>query len=668
MKLSAKIGSGFGALILIACVLGGLAVYNMWKVRDIAREMVNSNVPAVAVANNVERFSLSTMYEFRGYAFTEEVAYKERGLKNLGEVMKYLEDALKLARDQDIPELADAATEAQKKAKEYEELAEETVRLLDALNVERGKLAKVAQEYMGAAEKFLKDQEETLKKEIAEGADAAKLKERAEKVTLINTMIDLGNAARIANWQSQARRDPKVIEAAMPNFDKIEEVAKQLDPIVRQAENRVQLQAIRDSGQAYKNSLVELLRVWNHNVEVGTKRGAVAAIVLEQAQKTAEFGMKTVNAGAGNAASALGTASNVMLLGLAIALALGVVLAIFITRSIVGPISRVIQGLSAGSEQVTAASGQVSAASQQLAQGASEQASSLEESSAALEEMASMTRQNADNAGKADVLMGTTKKVVGEGAKAVSQVSGAIELIKNSARETAKIIKTIDEIAFQTNLLALNAAVEAARAGEAGKGFAVVAEEVRNLARRAADAAKTTSELIETSQKNADTSVTMVENLTKTFVGIEESSGKVGTLVSEIAAASKEQAQGIEQVNTGVAEMDKVVQQNAANAEESASASEELSGQAEELKVMVGDLMAIVGGHADASQPAVRAGRPVARQATHQAHAALASHAPTAHKPAAKAAPKQLASKAAPSKATHPEEVIPLDDDELSKF
>ncbi len=322
---------------------------------------------------------------------------------------------------------------------------------------------------------------------------------------------------------------------------------------------------------------------------------------------------------------------------------LALVVAGWIVRQIVRTLAQVIRRLTASSEQMVGALGEVSSSNQQLAEGASEQASSLEESSAALEEMASMTRQNADNAGKADVLMGATKKVVGEGAKAVGQVSGAIELIKNSARETAKIIKTIDEIAFQTNLLALNAAVEAARAGEAGKGFGVVAEEVRNLARRAAEAARTTSELIETSQKNADTSVAMVENLTKTFVGIEESSGKVATLVSEIAAASKEQAQGIEQVNTGVAEMDKVVQRNAANAEESAAASEELSGQAQELDTMVAELMVMVGGQRRAQDR------------------------PAANKPAAKAAPKPLASKE-PSNVAHPEEVIPLDDDELSKF
>ena len=341
------------------------------------------------------------------------------------------------------------------------------------------------------------------------------------------------------------------------------------------------------------------------------------------------------------------------IVGVLAAIALG----ILITRSIGSALKRLADSLGGGAEQVTAASGQVSSASQQLAQGASEQASSLEESSSALEEMASMTRQNADNAGKADSMMTESKKVVGEGSRAVEQMAQAIDQIKASAGETAKIIKTIDEIAFQTNLLALNAAVEAARAGEAGKGFAVVAEEVRNLARRAAEAARNTSELIEGSQKHADSSVTVADNLKKTFVGIEESSGKVATLVSEIAAASKEQAQGIDQVNTGVAEMDKVVQQNAANAEESASASEELSSQAQELNAMVEELLAMVGGASKANMAGARRA-PVQRQVS----APKAPARPMA-KPQPKPASRQLAAK--PAKA---EEVIPLDDDDLSKF
>ncbi len=338
---------------------------------------------------------------------------------------------------------------------------------------------------------------------------------------------------------------------------------------------------------------------------------------------------------------------------------LGIGLAFIITMGINKSLKRLADGLGNGAEQVTAASGQVASASQQLAQGASEQASSLEESSAALEEMASMTRQNADHAGKADSLMGQTKKVVDEGSRAVAEVSGAISQIKQSARETAKIIKTIDEISFQTNLLALNAAVEAARAGEAGKGFAVVAEEVRNLARRAADAAKNTSELIETSQKNADSSVTLVENLTKTFTGIQESSGKVAVLVSEIAAASKEQAQGIDQVNTGVAEMDKVVQQNAANAEESASASEELSSQAQELNAMVEDLLAMVGG--SFTQREKHPSRVTLR------HQPLPPSQTSVHSPSHPIAKSHVTTKAL-SKVIKPEEVIPLDEEELNKF
>ncbi len=275
---------------------------------------------------------------------------------------------------------------------------------------------------------------------------------------------------------------------------------------------------------------------------------------------------------------------------------LGAGLAVLITRSIVKPVNRIIATLSMGSEQLTSASGQVSSASQSLAEGATEQAAGLEETSSSLEEMASMTRQNADNAQQANSLMEEAARTVASGREAMQQVEGTINEIKGSSDETAKIIKVIDEIAFQTNLLALNAAVEAARAGEAGKGFAVVAEEVRNLAMRSAEAAKNTSELIQKSQDSSNKGVDVAVEAGKTMDEISESAGKVGGLVSEIAAASQEQAQGIDQVNTAVAQMDKVTQQNAANAEESASASEELSAQADSMKEVVIELTTLVGG------------------------------------------------------------------------
>lgn len=271
-------------------------------------------------------------------------------------------------------------------------------------------------------------------------------------------------------------------------------------------------------------------------------------------------------------------------------------LALWITRSIAKPITAVIHHLGSGAEQVSAASGQVSSASQQLAEGASEQAASLEETSASLEEVASMIKRNAEGAQKAKNLAGDTRKAADTGSGHMGEMSEAMDDIKTSSTNISKIIKTIDEIAFQTNILALNAAVEAARAGEAGQGFAVVADEVRNLAQRSAQAAKETAEKIEDSIEKSEKGVEISSKVREGLGGIVTKARQVDELVAEIAAASNEQSQGIEQVNTAVTDMDKVTQSNAAAAEESASASEELNAQAESQKDAVGNLEALING------------------------------------------------------------------------
>jgi hypothetical protein len=266
--------------------------------------------------------------------------------------------------------------------------------------------------------------------------------------------------------------------------------------------------------------------------------------------------------------------------------------AVLFARSLSRPIRRIAEGLTEGAEQVTSASNQVSSSSQSLAEGASTQAASIEETSSSLEEMSSMTRQNAENAAQADGLMKGANQVVSRANESMGKLTSSMEEISKASEETSKIIKTIDEIAFQTNLLALNAAVEAARAGEAGAGFAVVAGEVRNLAMRAAEAARNTAALIEGTVKKVKEGSELVNGTNEAFTEVATSAAKVGELVAEIAAASREQAQGIEQVNKAVAEMDKVVQQNAASAEESASASEGMHAQAERMKVTIGELVA----------------------------------------------------------------------------
>jgi len=296
-------------------------------------------------------------------------------------------------------------------------------------------------------------------------------------------------------------------------------------------------------------------------------------------------------------------------------------------------------------QQVASASGQISSGSQSLAQGANEQASSLEEVSASLEEMSSMTRQNADNALAAKNLAGEADSNAKVGTEAMARMSRSINKIKESSDQTAKIVKTIDEIAMQTNLLALNAAVEAARAGEAGRGFAVVAEEVRNLAQRSAQAAKNTADMIGESVKNAEEGVKISDEVSVSFEKIAQSSKKVNDLIAEIAAASKEQSTGIKEVNDAVGQMDKVTQQNAANAEESASASEELSSQAQELQAMVAQFK-ITGGNSTRPKTIAHAKRPAL--------------------PPPSSGQKSPGSK--PAKLVSSDDIIPMDDDALREF
>jgi len=258
-------------------------------------------------------------------------------------------------------------------------------------------------------------------------------------------------------------------------------------------------------------------------------------------------------------------------------------------------LTKIIESLSDGAEQVSSSSQQLSGSSQELAESSSQQAASLQETTSSLEEMSSQIKQTAENSEVAETAVSEAKLLVKSGVEAMTRVNIAMDEIQNSSLETSKIIKTINDIAFQTNLLALNAAVEAARAGESGKGFAVVAEEVRNLAKRSAEAAQNTSELIQKSQSSSHRGIKVTNEASENLHMIEDNASKMGTLILEISQASKEQATGIAQLNTAMAEMDRGVQTNASASEESASAAGELSTQALELNYIVAELNTLVG-------------------------------------------------------------------------
>jgi len=308
-------------------------------------------------------------------------------------------------------------------------------------------------------------------------------------------------------------------------------------------------------------------------------------------------------------------------------------------------LSGTVRGIADGAAMVSEASAEISSGSQDLAQRTESQAASIEETAASMHEITATVRQNADNAQAANQLSQAARDAADKGGSVMQDVVSAMSGIEGSSQKIVEIVALIDEIAFQTNLLALNASVEAARAGEAGKGFAVVAQEVRALAQRSASASKDIKALIAESNSQVKTGASLVNQAGTALGEIVNAVKKVTDIVAEIAAASREQATGLDQINTAVASMDEMTQRNGALVEETSASAQSLSNQASELARLVAFFQIEGGGTPRAAKPAVAAKPVVETKAAPVAKPVAAAPAASAPKPVAKPAEPKPAPK-----------------------
>jgi methyl-accepting chemotaxis protein len=646
LKLAVKLNGSFIAVAGLTLILGALAIFSMLSVKAISKVLALENVPAVVLANEVERTALLTMFEIRGYAYTGETQFLERGREDLARVKASIKDAAAHAEKYDLKVLGANTKVAEEKALAYEQLLNDTVKLTEAIDKEKTNLNTEAAAYMKACNDFIAGQQKRLDADldslVGEKITEERVKERLKKIDLGSDIIDLGNGIRIGAWKAIAQRDPELFKDTMKKFDEVNAKIAALKPITHLEVDLKDIADCQAAGQAYLGSMERFLTNWLAREEITKKRNVTANEVLKAAQDSSKFNIEATTSSAEKAASSLSVSSTVLIIGCIICVGLALALGIIITRMITGPVSKLVAGLGQIAlgdltARVVVDSkdeiGELSAAANKMAEALDAKAKlavqigdgdlrqdvtlssekdtlglALKKMVANLRDVVANVRAAAENVASGSEEITGTAQTLSSGA---SEQAASVEEVSASMEQATASIRQNTDNARQTDKISTKAAQDAQETGksvgqtvQAMKDIAQKISIIEEIARQtdllalnaAIEAARAgehgkgfavvaseVRKLAERSQKAAGE----ISKLSSSSVEIAESAGQMlDKLVPDIrktAGLVKEITAGSEEQNTGAEQINKAMQELDKVIQQNASASEEMAASSEEL-------------------------------------------------------------------------------------
>jgi methyl-accepting chemotaxis protein len=598
MSLKLKISLGFISVCAVFIIVCGVLTFELLELKRQSNQLRNVVIPGNEQASFL-RYSLTLeSLEISEYSslneeerWTEAMAMRNNNLDLWGKLRSNLDIVSSFS-----PSVKGIDAEAFQAYQDFQNIASILPELTKGSNDAWQKLTQAYTNFLNTFAEYRKPMLDRLTDYLAKAATIEDLRLAYNRVERSTLMSQLSAEFYIDIVLGLYLKDLKILDEATKKGQELKAEATKLRDDSLQKVNIDRLQAIVVAFDQCLANLAILKANIEQNAANRQQRFEKRAKAIDGISQLADTFNKITEQFAATTISSVNKTWAILLSGSGISILISIFLSWILVKSIVGPLSNVIEILSENSRNVDVTARELSSAAQKVAEGTSENAASLEQTGSAIEELSSMTKSNSGNsmeALKLTTMASDSAKVSG---LSMEKAILAMTQIAISGNEIGKIIKTIDEIAFQTNLLALNAAVEAARAGEAGAGFAVVADEVRNLAIRSAEAAKNTASLIAKTIENINLGSDLVKKTSDNFGSLVDSVQKVSDIIREVSIASEQQTQGIGQISIAVAEMDKVTQTNASISHETASASTALTQSANDLDQNVEKLMNLING------------------------------------------------------------------------